>query len=73
VGRAAEQDKTGQTLKQIESQEREGTVLQGLSGGRTGETGDGKKGTEGFGVALEKLRERRTAISTRKISTIATC
>jgi len=74
VGRSAEQDKIGQRLKQFESQEREGTVLQGLSGGRTGETGDEKIGTEGYGVILEKLRERRRkAISTRKFSSIATC
>jgi hypothetical protein len=71
VGHAAEQDKTGQTLKQTESQEREGPVFQGLFGGGTGESGYGKKGIEGFGVTLGKLRERR-AISTGKFCSIAT-
>jgi hypothetical protein len=73
VGRAAEQDRTGQTLKQTGSQEREATVFQGLFGGRTGETADGKKGTEVFRVRMEKLREIRRAISTRKLSSIPTC
>jgi hypothetical protein len=56
----------GKTLKEIESQEREGTVFEGLFGGRIGENGDGKKGTEVFGVTMEKLRERKGAISKRK-------
>jgi hypothetical protein len=53
VGRAAEQDKIGQALKQIEIEERDGPVLRELFGGGTGETGGGKKGIEGFGVTLE--------------------
>ena len=37
-------NKIGQGLKQIETEERDGPVLRGLFGGGTGETGGGRKG-----------------------------
>ena len=66
-------NKIGQGLKQIETEERDGPVLRGLFGGGTGETGGGRKGIWVWSD-IGKLRERRRrAISTRKFSSIATC